>query len=308
MIGFVPPCIEIKVCNLRYRAGTLVKFLLAAVMSLSASAAFSQAPPSGVPFLSVTCGAPDKQQEAAKAQLSNSSTPEADLAAANGAIALGKAQQAKALDGQSVDEAYKTVSRYGALAKTASDPEIADLYRRAARDQFYRSTFAAAMRRTSWATGLSDVSLAYAYQILAGEGCGVDDDNSRWLRARVASRGWFKISTSGVDADRAAFLLVQHADRDPDFQSEMASILEPLAAAGETTPLNFAYLFDRVSVGRNRPQRYGTQGHCSRTGWAPFEVEDVEGLDKRRAAVGLAPHQEYVARISKSCVALAGPR
>jgi hypothetical protein len=247
-------------------------------------------------------------EAAAKAQLSNSSTPDVDLAAANEAVALGKAQQAKALDGQAVDEAYRSASQFSALAKTASDPEIADLYRRAARDQLHRGVFTAAERRASWATGLSDVALAYAFQILSEEGCGGDGDNTRWLRSRIASRGWFKISTSGADADKAAFLLVQHADRSPDFQSEALSILEPLVASGETRPLNFAYLFDRVSVANNRPQRYGTQGRCSATGWAPFAIEDVDGLDKRRSAVGLPPHQDYVANISKRCVVAAAPR
>jgi hypothetical protein len=255
--------------------------------------------------LFLNCGTPDQREQAANAHLSNSATPDVDLAAANKAVALGKAQQAKALDGQPVDEAYKSASWYGALAKTASDPEIADLYRRTARDQLYRNVFTATERKTSWATGLSDVALAYAYQVLAGEGCGVDVDNTRWLRARIASRGWFKISTSGVDADKAAFLLVQHADRDPDFQSEALSILEPLVAAGETKPSNFAYLFDRVSVANNRPQRYGTQGRCLATGWTPVVgIEDIDGLDKRRSAVGLPPHRDYV----KRCVAPASPQ
>jgi hypothetical protein len=282
-----------------------VKFLLAAVISLSASAAFAQGPPSGAPFLSFNCGTPDQREQAANAQLSNSSTPDVDLAAANSAIALGKAQQAKALDGQPVDEAYRSASRFGGLAKTASDPEIAGLYRRAARDQLHRGVFTAAERKASWATGLSDVALAYAFQVLSGEGCGVDVDNTRWLRSRIASQGWFKISTSGVDADRAAFLLVQHADRSPDFQSEVLSMLEPLVATGETKPSNFAYLFDRVSVANNRPQRYGTQGRCLATGWAPVVgIEDVDGLDKRRLAVGLPPHQDYV----KRCGAPASPK
>lgn len=282
-----------------------MKFLLAAVISLSASVAFAQAPPSGALFLSTVCGSPGQMEGAAKAHLANSSTPDVDLAAANKAVALGKAQQAKALDGQPVDEVYKSASGFGALAKTASDPEIADLYRRTARDQLHRNVFTATERKTSWATGLSDVALAYAFQILSGEGCGVDVDNTRWLRSRIASRGWFKISTSGLDADKAAFLLVQHADRSPDFQSEVLSILEPLVAAGETKPTNFAYLFDRVSVANNRPQRYGTQGRCLATGWTPVVgIEDIDGLEERRLAVGLSPHRDYV----KRCVAPASPK
>jgi len=282
-----------------------VKFLLAAVISLSAGAGFAQTPSSGAPFLSVNCGTPDQREQAAKAQLSNSSTPDVDLAAATRAIALGKAQHAKVLDGQPVDDPYRSASRFGALAKTATDPEIAELYRRTARDQLNRSIFTAAMRKASWATGLNDVSLAYAFQRLSSEWCGVEIDNLRWIRDRIASRGWFKISAHGADADGAAFLLVQHADRDPDFQSQVLTLLEPLVAAGETKPLNFAYLFDRVAAANNRPQRYGTQGRCLATGWTPVvAIEDVGGLEARRAAVGLPPHQDYV----KRCVPAGTPR
>jgi len=282
-----------------------MKYLSAAVISLWASVAFAQAPPSGAPSLFFTCGSPDKIEAAAKAQLSNSSAPDVDLAAAQKAVALGKAQQEKALDGQAVDDAFKSASRFGALAKTASDPEIADLYYRVARDQLHRGIFTAAERKASWATGLSDVALAYAFQILSGEGCGVDADNTHWLKARIASRGWFKISTSGVEADRAAFVLTQHADRDPEFQGQVLEILEPLVAAGETKPSNFAYLFDRVAIANNRPQRYGTQGLCSAMGWKPVVgIEDVDGLDKRRSAVGLPPHQDYV----KRCAPPAAPK
>lgn len=216
---------------------------MAAVILLSASAAFAQAPPSGAPFL----------------------------------------------------------SRFSALAKSTSDPEVAELYRRTARDQLYRDSALAAMRRVSWATGLSEVALAYAHQALASEGCGVDDRNHLWLKERIASRGWFKISVYGVDTDRAAFLLAQHADRDPDFQGEVLSILEPLVASRETKPANFAYLFDRVAAANNQPQRYGTQGRCLPTGWTPVvAIAEVDGLEARRAAADLPPYQDYVKRCVSS--------
>lgn len=278
-----------------------MKILLAAIVASSASAAFAQAPPPGAVVLAYTCGSPELMTAAATAQLAKSATPDLDLAAANKAIDLGRAQHANALGGQPGDEVFGSARRFGELAKAASDPEIADLYRRAARDQLYRNTFTAAIQRTSWAAGLSDVARAYAYQILAGEGCGVDEDNRSWLRSRVALRGWFKISTSGADADRAAFLLIQHADRDPAFQSEVLSLLKPLALAGETKPSNFALLFDRVAVKQRLPQKYGTQGRCLGTGWSAFDTEDTASLDERRASVGLPPQAEYVLMMSKRC-------
>jgi hypothetical protein len=94
----------------------------------------------------------------------------------------------------------------------------------------------------------------------------------------------------------AAWLLVQHADRDVAFQTEMLRILEPLVPARETAQSNYAYLHDRVAVNSGRPQRYGTQGRCTAAGvWEPREVEQPEQLDERRAAVGLGPEADYIA-------------
>lgn len=41
--------------------------------------------------------------------------------------------------------------------------------------------------------------------------------------------------------------------------------------------------------------RHGTQGHCTEAGaWEPFATEAPEGLDARRASMGLPPEATYV--------------
>jgi hypothetical protein len=283
-----------------------MRFLLAAAFSFAASTSLAQTLPAATPFLSYTCGSPEIMDAAAKARLASIQNSDGDLLAANRAIDLGKAVRAKALDGQEVDQAYKAASHLSGLAKAAKEPEIAELFRRVARDQLYRADFTAAMQRASWAAGLSDAARAYAYQILAGEGCGVDADNTSWIRNRISTKGWFTIGSSGVEADRAAFLLIQHADRDRAFQSDVLKVLEPLAARGETRAANFALLHDRVSVARKLPQRYGTQGRCTPSGWQPFDIEEPDQLDRRRSAVGLPTEAEYIAKVSKVCSAQPG--
>lgn len=88
---------EAKVRDLKLRARR-VRFLLGTVILLPASAAFAQAPPSGTPFLFVSCGAPDQQAKTLKALLADSATPDVDPVAATNAIALGKTQYGKALE------------------------------------------------------------------------------------------------------------------------------------------------------------------------------------------------------------------
>lgn len=135
----------------------------------------------------------------------------------------------------------------------------------------------------------------------------VDEANTADLKALLKLFPWFKISEFGKDADQQAWILVQHADRDPDFQAKILKTLEPLAKQGETRPANYAYLYDRVAASfsspeKRRAQRYGTQGICKAPNdWQPLEIEDPANLDKRRAEMGLPPFSEYKKLVNQMC-------
>src|SRR5690606_36754785 len=221
---------------------------------------------------------------------------ETHLDAARAAIGNLSEIRANLFAGNVVEAPYQPASRLAVLSIAAHSAELSELYRRTAEDQFARLHLSAARERVNWAAGLSDPARAYAYFIIASKGCSLDAENTRWLKEQVSLRGWFTISKYGADADFAAWLLVQHADRDVPFQTEMLRILEPLVPAKETGQINYAYLHDRVAVNSGRPQRYGTQGRCTAAGvWEPREVEEPETLDERRAAVGLPPEADYIA-------------
>lgn len=135
----------------------------------------------------------------------------------------------------------------------------------------------------------------------------VDTANTAELKSLLKTHSWFTISGFGPDADRDAWLLVQHADGDPDFQRDVLHRLEPLLATGDTSPSNYAYLFDRVAASfgkpeNRRPQRYGTQGECTGPGsWTPHPVEEPDKLEERRRAVGLFPMAEYLKMFQDIC-------
>lgn len=113
------------------------------------------------------------------------------------------------------------------------------------------------------------------------------------IRALVEAHGWPGSSLVGEDGASAAWLLVQHADEDPDFQERALELMRAAADAGEADQSELAFLVDRVCVARGRPQVYGTQ---FRPDGGPQPVEDPERLDERRAAVGLEPFAAYEAR------------
>ena len=255
------------------------------------------APPPGALFF--VCGPQEEVEAKALAQLS-AAVPapierEVHLEEARAAIAKLAELRVKVFAGNAVKAPYQGAARYVALSAAAASPALAELYRRTAEDQFARSHLSAATERVNWAAGLSDPARAYAYFIIASKGCGVDEENTRWLKSHLSQSGWFTVSKYGADADFAVWLLVQHADRDLGFQTDVLSVLGPLVPANETARTNYAYLYDRVAVNSGRPQRYGTQGRCTPAGeWEPREVEQPEKLDERRAAVGLGPEAEYI--------------
>jgi uncharacterized protein DUF6624 len=117
----------------------------------------------------------------------------------------------------------------------------------------------------------------------------VDEDNQAWLRRLVEERGWQGRTVVGAGGAQDAWLLAQHAP-DLDFQVRCRDLVAAAVDAGEATPAQLAYLDDRVRMRQGRAQRYGTQVRMGADGHpAPFEIEEPDGVDDRRRAVGLGP-------------------
>jgi hypothetical protein len=122
----------------------------------------------------------------------------------------------------------------------------------------------------------------------------VDADNQAWLQRVVEERGWPGRSLVGPDGAHNAWLLAQHAP-DLDFQVRCRDLVAAAVDTGEATPAQLAYLDDRVRMRQGRAQRYGTQIRIVDDRPVPFELEDPDGVDERRRAVGLEPLADYVA-------------
>jgi len=188
------------------------------------------------------------------------------------------------------------------LAQSAPDtpnanPLVQELLVRFARDQAVRGVFT----ETRWSQDLLPLAKKNWMPAFVTRMVTIDCDNTVWLRAQLATVGWFSIPKYGAEADNAAWYLVQHADRAKDFQRDMLVKLQGLPP-GDTDPKRLGYLWDRVARGEGRPQRYGTQGSCEADGsWKSFESEDPAHLDERRASLGMEPiaeHAKVVARES----------
>lgn len=121
----------------------------------------------------------------------------------------------------------------------------------------------------------------------------VDARNLPRIRQIDAAQGFPTLAQVGHDGLQAAWLLVQHADSDPGFQLHVLQELQVRADHGGVGAQGFAMLTDRVLVGQQKPQRYGTQLTMKNGKLQPDPIEDRAGLEHRRAAAGLPPLADY---------------
>ena len=137
----------------------------------------------------------------------------------------------------------------------------------------------------------------------------VDEFNTTELQKMLLGRGWFRDDLDGSGAAHNAWLIAQHADRNPDFQIKALELIETDLDSPGVSKSNYAYLYDRIQMrfeaSTNIPkrlQRYGTQGRCTGPGtWEPFPVESPERIDDIRAEVGLETMTQYKSRFKNIC-------
>jgi len=134
-------------------------------------------------------------------------------------------------------------------------------------------------------------------QALVDQAVEVDRDNTRWLDELVQQQGWPIRSRVGEQAAHAAWLLVQHSDDDAAWQRRCLDLMSA-APDDEVSPIDVAYLTDRVLLAEGKPQVYGTQMITSDGQYQPRDLRDPETVDQRRAAVGLDTLHEYRQRMN----------
>ena len=115
--------------------------------------------------------------------------------------------------------------------------------------------------------------------------------NAARLRQLIEIHGWPAADVAGEDGAEAAWLIVQHAIGEPEFQRRALTLLAARVAEARVPAWHAAYLEDRIALYEERPQRYGTQSlddpRDGRT--RPWTLADPDRVDQLRAEVGLEP-------------------
>lgn len=122
----------------------------------------------------------------------------------------------------------------------------------------------------------------------------VDSKNTIRLQEIIKEFGWPTFSLVGKDGARAAWLIVQHASHESEFQEFCLELLEEAMLNGEAEKNNYAYLLDRILMNNDEPQVFGTQFQVLESGdVVSYKIEDFEGLEERRKKYNLEPFETY---------------
>lgn len=127
----------------------------------------------------------------------------------------------------------------------------------------------------------------------------IDELNLTKVKKIVKQIGWPTISLVGKKASHFAWLLIQHADIDVEFQQYCLELMKKEVENGEVTKTDIAYLTDRILVNKGKPQLYGTQFYDRERELIPREILDISNLNKRRKSMGLEPFEIYKKKLIK---------
>ncbi len=124
----------------------------------------------------------------------------------------------------------------------------------------------------------------------------MDEKHLIALKSLLGDAPWFDPQKIGKFAEQNAWLIVMHANHDPDFQGKVLKAIEPRALAGEFDGRRYALLYDALARTRGQPQRYGTKLLCEEGRWVADITEYPENLDARRVQIGLPPLAQSLER------------
>ncbi len=121
-----------------------------------------------------------------------------------------------------------------------------------------------------------------------------DVENLIKVKTILDKYGWIGPDEVGEEGSSTLFLVIQHSDQKT--QEKYLPMMREAVKKGNAFASDLALLEDRVALGQGKKQIYGSQmNQDQETGkYTVSPIEDEANVNKRRAAVGLEPIEEYV--------------
>ncbi len=113
--------------------------------------------------------------------------------------------------------------------------------------------------------------------------------------------GFLGFDIVGKKGAQNFWLMVQHCDKNINFQKEVLSKMKNEVIKNNASPQNYAFLIDKIKINSNQPQIYGTQVKYN---WNtcqayPQKLKDSLNVNKRRNDIGLKNLEEYLNEMSE---------
>lgn len=117
--------------------------------------------------------------------------------------------------------------------------------------------------------------------------------NADVLNGIINAIGYPTIDKVGKEGSEAAWLVIQHSIGRPEFMKKCAKLLENAVHENRASPVNLAYLMDRIAVFQEKPQKFGTQFDWDEHGeMSPQYFDDIHKVNERRKSIGLNTLEE----------------
>lgn len=117
--------------------------------------------------------------------------------------------------------------------------------------------------------------------------------NADVLNGIINAIGYPTIDKVGKEGSEAAWLVIQHSIGRPEFMKKCAKLLENAVHENRASPVNLAYLMDRIAVFQEKPQKFGTQFDWDEHGeMSPQNFDDIHKVNERRKSIGLNTLEE----------------
>lgn len=118
-----------------------------------------------------------------------------------------------------------------------------------------------------------------------------DEVNLIKVKQILDQYGWLGPDVIGKNGSEALFLVIQHSDQST--QEKYLPMMRDAVKNGKAHGSALALLEDRVAIGQGKKQIYGSQVSGMNGKYKFSPIEDEINVNKRRAAVGLEPIEEY---------------
>lgn len=133
-----------------------------------------------------------------------------------------------------------------------------------------------------------------------------DGKTLKEIKKIINQYGWPGFNLIGKRASHYFWLLVQHADRDIEFQKKCLKLMKKSVEVSQAYPKDYVYLIDRVLCAENKKQKFGTQFiyNLEQDKFIPKPIADSKNVNKRRFKYRLKTIKQAEEKINKSTISL----